>query len=189
MKIKNNYNIKSIFVFLILIIFLPKYYTNTYNITIPDDGYKLNEINEYIQILSLKYNNINIFLNVDVFSDEIRGKVIFQIPENTNVSLIGKPTIITYPETTFYFNIEFNEYNNQTFTIENITFKNFISERPDLTTLFFITAMHPNFNMYIKNCNFDVSNSSIVTYDIRYQLLHDEYQIIIDSCYFKLVLN
>ncbi|OUM65905.1 hypothetical protein PIROE2DRAFT_6973 [Piromyces sp. E2] len=179
------YQLFSLLQFLTILILLPKYYANTYNLTIPDDGYKLNEINECIKQLSLKYNNINIFVNVNTFSEEINGSLTLQIPDNTNVSLIGKPTIITYPIRTFYFIIEFNEYNNQTFTIENFTFNKYISDRAELSTLFFVLAKQPYFNILLKNCIFNESNTNILTFNSIYSIPYDKYQIVFDSCHFK----
>lgn len=156
--------------FIILIILVWK--SITINIYIPDDGYQLNEADKIIDQYSIKYKSINIYINQDVYSLDIKRDIILRIPADTDVSIIGKSpsgTIIDFTDSFFNFNIYFIEYTNQYLKFENITFYNFYHPRvSDSSNILYLYTTNINFNIIIKNCKFFKSNSVIFKMDTNY---------------------
>jgi len=158
-------------------------YGKTFNITISNNSYNLTDVNNLLQIYSEHYSDINIILESE-YETNYKGGISFTIPENVNLSIIGKPTLFTFNKNSVSnLNFEIPNNNKHSLTIENIYFKNFYNDIEN--TLLYIYSYSPDYNVLIKNCTFDGSNSQIIEHKTRYSIYNEKFNIIIDSCIFK----
>eukprot|EP00833_Pecoramyces_ruminatium_P006664 jgi/Orpsp1_1/1180696/evm.model.c7180000074342.1 len=185
----------KIFKGLIQAILILKYigFTKNVDVYIPNEKYNLYNIQDLISTYSNKYNSINIFINDTYYKPNfpIKGNQL-SIPANTNITISGSRDNGTIIDLSYslYYSIHFNEWNNQFFIIENITFLNFYDPSSDKSNyLFYIKALDINYNIIFKNCTFDGSESVIfgITNELIYykNLNRKDYQISFDSCIFK----
>lgn len=162
------------------------------DVNIPEDGYELSDIYNIIKVYSLKHNSININLNYDYYSIVSNVSIEIKIPSDVDISIIGKPsnsdkTVIDMKKATSGFAISFEDYTNQQIVIENIEFFNYHHERAsDNTNIIYISTDKVDYNILIKNCIFNNSNSLAIKFDISgFEAENIKYGIHIDSCKFK----
>eukprot|EP00833_Pecoramyces_ruminatium_P012473 jgi/Orpsp1_1/1186505/evm.model.d7180000051075.1 len=176
----------------ILILFILIYkYVLSIDVYIPNDNYDLSNLSDLISYYSIKYKTINIYINDEYYTSNSKQRYNqINIPENTNVALIGNPkngTIIDLTNNSFYYSIVFNEYTGQEFKVENITFYNFFDPLSvTANDIFYINPTSTNYKIIFKNCIFDTSNSLIFQLNINTDSYQEnkDYQLTFDSCQF-----
>ncbi|ORX45799.1 hypothetical protein BCR36DRAFT_414396 [Piromyces finnis] len=165
------------------------------DVSIPNEKYNFDNINDLISSYSEKYKTINIYINQDYYTPDVSliTKQLL-VPSNTNITLIGNPnnkngTMFDFSNNKFcFYSFIFEEYTGQQFKFENITFTNYIDVNKSENSLFHTRSLYStNFSIIFKNCVFDTGNASILLLEIQINIKNNlnEYQFLFDSCRFN----
>ncbi|OUM63167.1 hypothetical protein PIROE2DRAFT_10324 [Piromyces sp. E2] len=143
------------------------------DVNIPNEKYNIANISNLIKDYGEKYNVINIYITKDYVTSSEMAVQHIQIPENTNVTLIGNPN--NDSGTTFdftnnkYGSIDLNNFSIEKidlqFKVENITFINFFT--------------------YSSQGKIHDSPILILGNEGSFNRNTEDYQILFDSCRFE----